>query len=105
MDALKNNLGGLQVGQPTTGNLTQTQTSATPGEGGSFKDILMKNLNEVNAMQQDADKTLDNYVTGKSQNMAEVISASQKATMAFSMLTQIRNKLQDAYDEVKNLRV
>ena len=105
MDALKNNLGGLQVGQPTTSNLTQTQTCATPGDGSSFKDILMKNLNEVNAMQQDADKTLDNYVTGKSQNMAEVISASQKATMAFSMLTQIRNKLQDAYDEVKNLRV
>ena len=65
----------------------------------------MKNLNEVNAMQQDADKTLDNYVTGKSQNMAEVISASQKATMAFSMITQNRNKLQDAYYEVKNLRV
>ncbi|MGN6367271.1 MAG: flagellar hook-basal body complex protein FliE [Phycisphaerae bacterium] len=105
MDALNNTLRGLQVGQSTTGNCTQTQTNATPGEGGSFKDLLMKNLNEVNQLQQDADKTLDNYVTGKSQNMAEVISASQKATMAFSMLTQIRNKLQDAYDEVKNLRV
>ena len=103
MDALNNSLRGLQVGQPACSNLTQT--NATPGEGGSFKDILMKNLNEVNDMQQDADKTLDNFVTGKSQNMAEVISASQKATMAFSMLTQIRNKLQDAYDEVKNLRV
>ncbi len=107
MDALNNTLRGLQGGQPTASNLTQTQTqtSGTPGEGGSFKDMLMKNLNDVNDMQQDADKTLDNYVTGKSQNMAEVISASQKATMAFSMLTQIRNKLQDAYDEVKNLRV
>ena len=105
MDALNNTLRGLQVGQPATSNLTQTQTDATSGEGGSFKDMLMKNLNDVNDMQQDADKTLDNYVTGKSQNMAEVISASQKATMAFSMLTQIRNKLQDAYDEVKNLRV
>jgi len=44
-------------------------------------------------------------VTGKTQNMGEVISASQKASLAFSMLTQIRNKLQDAYDEVKNLRI
>ncbi len=74
-------------------------------DGGSFKDVLMKNLNEVNAMQQDADQTLENFVTGKTQNMGEVISASQKASMAFSMLTQIRNKLQDAYDEVKNLRI
>jgi flagellar hook-basal body complex protein FliE len=72
---------------------------------GSFKDVLMKNLNEVNQMQQDADTTLDNYVTGKSANVGEVISASQKASLAFSMLVQIRNKLQDAYDEVKNLRI
>ena len=105
MNAL-NTLRNLQVGQSTTGSTpAATHTSATPADGASFKDVLMKNLNEVNQLQQDADKTLDNYVTGKSQNMAEVISASQKATMAFSMLTQIRNKLQDAYDEVKNLRI
>ena len=104
MDGL-NNLSNLPVGQTTAGSSTPTQTGATPTDGASFKDLLMKNLNEVNQMQQDADKTLDNYLTGKSQNMAEVISAGQKATMAFSMLTQIRNKLQDAYDEVKNLRV
>jgi flagellar hook-basal body complex protein FliE len=94
----------VQVGQTATGGTSSSQTSA--GEGAtSFKDVLMNNLNEVNALQQDADKTLDNFVAGKSQNMGEVISASQKANMAFSMLTQIRNKLQDAYDEVKNLRV
>jgi flagellar hook-basal body complex protein FliE len=92
----------------TTGTSASSQgddAAATISDGSSFKDVLMKNLNEVNAMQQDADKTLDDYVTGKTQNMGEVISASQKATMAFSMLTQIRNKLQDAYDEVKNLRI
>jgi flagellar hook-basal body complex protein FliE len=99
-----NNLrvGGGQVCTP------QTNTSGAAGEaegGVSFKDVLMKNLNEVNQLQQDADKSLEDFVTGKTQNMGEVISASQKASLAFSMLTQIRNKLQDAYDEVKNLRV
>ncbi len=80
--------------------------SGQTGQGSvSFKDVLMKNLNEVNQLQDDADKTLEDFVTGKSQNMGEVISASQKASLAFSMLTQIRNKLQDAYDEVKNLRI
>jgi flagellar hook-basal body complex protein FliE len=106
VDALNqlNNLrvgGQTQIGTPALGK--------PPGEeaGGqvSFKDVLMKNLNEVNQLQEDADKALQDYVTGKSQNMGEVISASQKASMAFSMLTQIRNKLQDAYDEVKNLRI
>lgn len=94
----------LQAAQSTAAGGTQSQ-DAVGTDGGSFKDVLMKNLNEVNAMQQDADQTLENFVTGKTQNMGEVISASQKASMAFSMLTQIRNKLQDAYDEVKNLRI
>jgi flagellar hook-basal body complex protein FliE len=103
MDGLSglNNLKvGGQLGSP------QNTTTTTPADGQvSFKDVLMKNLNEVNKLQQDADKSLEDFVTGKTQNMGEVISASQKASLAFSMLTQIRNKLQDAYDEVKNLRV
>jgi flagellar hook-basal body complex protein FliE len=104
LDALSQ-LRNTQIGTSGASASPLSQDTSAASEGGSFKDVLMKNLNEVNAMQQDADQTLDNYVTGKTQNMGEVISASQKATMAFSMLTQIRNKLQDAYDEVKNLRV
>lgn len=100
-----NQLNNLTNGVNTTSNTVGTPSTSPTDGVSSFKDVLMKNLNEVNQMQQDADKTLENYVSGKSQNMGEVISASQKANMAFSMLTQIRNKLQDAYDEVKNLRV
>ena len=93
-------------GSTGAGSLSQGAGAAGDNQGNvSFKDVLMKNLNEVNQLQEDADKSLENFVTGKSQNMGEVISASQKASMAFSMLTQIRNKLQDAYDEVKNLRI
>jgi len=104
-----NSLRNLQVGQggaaggvggtPAVGGAEKT------AEGQSFKDVLMKNLGEVNKLQQESDQALENYVTGKSNNMGEVISASQKASLAFSMLVQIRNKLQESYDELKNLRV
>ena len=108
MDAL-NGLDNLRVGTGQAGGVAGNQNPAANADGAtgnvSFKDVLMKNLNEVNKLQQDADKSLEDFVTGKTQNMSEVISASQKASMAFSMLTQIRNKLQDAYDEVKNLRI
>jgi flagellar hook-basal body complex protein FliE len=105
MDGL-NQLNSLQVGQAGT-QVGAAGGKSQPGEAGgaSFKDVLMKNLSEVNQLQQDADKQVEDFVTGRSQNMGEVISATQKASMAFSMLTQIRNKLQDAYDEVKNLRI
>jgi flagellar hook-basal body complex protein FliE len=100
-----NQLNNLRIGTGTA----QPGVGATGDQGQtgpvSFKDVLMKNLNEVNQMQEDADKSLQDFVSGKTQNVSDVISASQKASLAFSMLTQIRNKLQDAYDEVKNLRI
>jgi len=105
VDAI-NGLNNLRVGGGQVAcNQNATSGTDAAADGVSFKDVLMKNLNEVNKLQQDADKSLEDFVTGKNQNMSEVISASQKASMAFSMLTQIRNKLQDAYDEVKNLRI
>lgn len=105
MDVI-NNISNLQVGAAVPG--VGAAGAASPVEGGgaaSFKDVLMGNLKEVNQLQQEADQKLEDFVTGKTSNMGEVISASQKASMAFSMLTQIRNKLQDSYDELKNLRV
>lgn len=105
MDAL-NQINQLKVGQQAlTGAAGQSAGADGPEGSVSFKDVLMKNLNEVNQLQQDADKTMEDYVAGKTQNVGDVISATQKANLAFSMLTQIRNKLQDAYDEVKNLRI
>lgn len=108
VDGLNNsNLRVTQTG--TAGTSPSGPAGAQEAVGGagapSFKDVLMKNLNEVNQLQQEADTKLEDFVTGKSHNVGEVISASQKASLAFSMLTQIRNKLQEAYDEVKNLRI
>ena len=106
MDGL-NQLNSLRVGGGQTTGVPAP--GSAPSEGGegqvSFKDVLMKNLNEVNQLQEDADKKLEDFLSGKTQQVGDVISASQKASLAFSMLTQIRNKLQDAYDEVKNLRI
>jgi flagellar hook-basal body complex protein FliE len=44
-------------------------------------------------------------MTGEDVNPAEVLTAVQKADMAFRMMMQIRNKLVQAYDEVKSIRV
>src|SRR5690554_2863420 len=75
------------------------------GDGPSFKDVLMKNINEVNRLQQDAEMAIEDLASGKRDDMATVMIAKQKADMAFQMLLQVRNKLMDAYNEVKEMRV
>lgn len=71
----------------------------------SFKDVLLDNLREVNNLQQDATRAVEDLQTGKRADVEGVILATQKADTAFRMLQALRNKVVEAYDEVKQIRV
>lgn len=88
------------------GSLSQSSKPAgEPTEGKSFKNVLIESINDVNTLQQDADRAVEGLFTGEDVNPAEVLTAVQKADLAFRMMMQIRNKLVAAYDEVKNIRI
>ncbi len=80
---------------------------APGGESGapSFQEVLKQNIEQVNRLQQDADHAIEDLTTGRRDDVARVLIAKQKADMAFQMLQQVRNKLVDAYEEVKQMRV
>jgi len=82
----------------------RAEGGAAPG-GPNFKDVLMKNIAEVNRLQQDAEMAIEDLQTGKRDDVASVLIAKQKADMAFQLLLQVRNKLMDAYTEIKEMRV
>jgi flagellar hook-basal body complex protein FliE len=84
----------------------QGLSQSAPAAGGkAFKDYLLDSINQVNSMQQSADQAVEKLATGGDVSPAEVLTAVQKADLAFRMMMQIRNKLMSAYDEVKNIRV
>ena len=74
-------------------------------DGPSFKDYLLDSIKQVNSMQQDADHAVESLFTGGDANPAEVLTAVQKADLAFRMLMQVRNKLVSAYEEIQNMRI
>jgi flagellar hook-basal body complex protein FliE len=87
-------------------NLGSTRSAAGKvGEGGDFKSLLMESINEVNKLQAEAEQATTNLATGKTEKVAEVFTAVKKAELAFQTLMQIRNKLMDAYDEIKQIRI
>ena len=71
----------------------------------SFKDFLLRSIDEVNTMQQAADRAVEQLATGGEVTPAEVLTAVQKADIAFRMMLQIRNKVVQAYQEIQNIRV
>jgi len=73
--------------------------------GSDFKSILLDSLNEVNRLQTEADAGVQRLLTGESDNVAEVLTAANKAGIAFDLLMEVRNKLADAYREIQQMRV
>ncbi len=80
---------------------------AQPGAaaGKDFKSILLDSLNEVNRLQTEADHGVQRLVTGETNNVAEVLTAVNKAGIAFDLLMEVRNKLLEAYQEIQQMRV
>lgn len=73
--------------------------------GSSFADVLKKSIGEVSKLQQDATAAVEDLATGKRNDMSNVMSAVEKADMAFKTLLAIRAKLMEAYEEIKSMQV
>ncbi len=78
---------------------------AAPSDGKDFKAYLLESLEKVNQLQTEADAGVQKLLAGETDNVAEVFSASRKAGIAFDLLMEIRNKLMEAYEELKQMRV
>jgi len=72
---------------------------------GSFKEMLLGAIQDVNQMQQQADQAVETLMTGGEADPAEVLTAVQKADLAFRLMMQMRNKMMQVYQEVKEIRV
>jgi flagellar hook-basal body complex protein FliE len=73
--------------------------------GPSFKDLLVDSIEQVNSMQLEADRAVETLFTGGEISPAEVLTAVQKADLAFRLTMQMRNKLMEVYQEIKDIRI
>lgn len=72
----------------------------------SFGDMLNQAVNKVNDVQQSASNMATAYEMGDPNiDITDVMVASQKATVSFQSMVQVRNKLIDAYRDVMNMPV
>jgi flagellar hook-basal body complex protein FliE len=96
---------GIRLAPPTVPLAPTAPGAAGAAPQTAFKDFMLQSLDQVNTMQLDANSAVQNLMTGGDVNPAEVLTAVQKADLAFRMMLQIRNKLVQAYQEVKDVRV
>ena len=99
-----NSINNISIGQPLTPP-TGPRIGGEQTDGKSFKDVLVDSIQQVNSMQLQADQAVESMFSGGDVNPAEVLTAVQKADMAFRVMMQMRNKLLQAFQEIQNLRV
>ncbi len=71
----------------------------------TFGEFLASSVLKVNKMQEDADFAMQELATGKSKNIHETMLKVEQADLAFRSLSQIKNKVVDAYREIMRMQV
>ncbi len=71
-----------------------------------FGSLLKNSLDSVNAAQQHSKEMKVGFETGTGDaSLAEVMIAAQKANLSFRAVTEVRNKLVQAYQDIMNMPV
>ena len=93
----------------TLGKDLQPAQTATPPAGADLPDfgaMLKTTINAVNDAQQHAGQLKTGFENGTSdKSLAEVMIAAQKANLSFRAVTEVRNKLITAYQDIMNMPV
>ncbi|TWT77215.1 flagellar hook-basal body protein FliE [Posidoniimonas polymericola] len=90
--------------QPTNLTSPALRVGNAP-DAGQFKGMLVDSIQSVNSMQSQADQAVETLFTGGDVNPAEVLTAVQKADLAFRLTMQMRNKAMEVYQEIKDIRI
>lgn len=79
---------------------------AESANGVDFSGLLKSAVGQVNETQQKASKLATAFSAGATQaDLSEVMVALQKASISFQTMTQVRNKLVTAYQDIMSMQV
>ena len=83
-----------------------SEAPAAAAQPSDFANLMKNSVDHIAGMQNQATALADAYETGdKSVDLTKVMLEVQKASLAFRAMTEVRNKLVDAYQQVMNMSV
>lgn len=80
-------------------------TTGNTVKGPSFSSFLGQELDKVNAASQNADQLAQSYAMGGSVSSAQLMIAESQATLGVDMLSQVTNRVQQAYSAMMNMQI
>ena len=79
-----------------------TNSSASAG-GTDFVHTLNETMQKVEALQTEAEKQVEQLVSGQGSDIHSAMIAVEKANLSFQLMMQVRNKIVDAYQQISQM--
>lgn len=86
------------------GTRGQQTKSSTKEATQSFAKTIEDSLSQVNDLQLQKSRMIQDFASGKEQNVHELMISLQKAGIAMDMTSAVRNKVMQAYQELMRLQ-
>lgn len=72
----------------------------------SFAEVMKQGLNQVNQTQQNANSMATAFQRGApGVELADVMIEMQKASVSFRAVTEVRNRMVSAYQDIMNMQI
>ena len=95
---------GLQT--DVTPDMAGLQVAPTPGrEPGSFSSVIENMVSGVEQSEANAAAVTRSVLLGDNPNLHQSVIAMQEASLNFSLMVQVRNKVVESYQELMRLPV
>jgi flagellar hook-basal body complex protein FliE len=98
-----NTIQGLPTNVPDFGTSSSIKTQAG-GDSTEFMKTLEDAMTQVGQLQNDADTRVGQLLNGNGQDVHSALIAVEKASLAFDMMVQVRNKIVQAYQQVSGMQ-
>ena len=69
--------------------------------GAEFKSAI----DAVNSLQKTSSRTANDFLTGKENDLVKVMVDSQKSSLGFQAMVQVRNRMISAYQDIMNMPI
>ncbi|MBA3974756.1 MAG: flagellar hook-basal body complex protein FliE [Candidatus Solibacter sp.] len=73
--------------------------------GAGFEDALKEAFRGVDALQKNAQSSMEGLLRGESEDLHKIALDHQRAALAFDLFLQMRNKAVTAYQEIMRMQV
>ena len=95
----------INSGLNALSSLASRTTVDEPTASDGFGDMISRTISEVSAAEATADRIAVGVAAGQDENIHELLIASSKATLGVQLLTQVRNRAVEAYQEIMRMQV